>query len=554
VQNFVKPKPLPDFISRTRWYVYIRWYLLLAIAAPSILSILIVDGLSRQAERDAWLGAAAILSNGIFYVIMRFLKSTDQYRKLAVVLLSTDILLVSGLIFINGGIESRSPILYTIPILFSAALFGSRAIYMVTFAIIAAYNFIIIGDFLNFIHTMGAYDRWEHTYFSYVINSIVSFSAIFLIIGIVVDFITKILAAKELQASESIEALKQAQAIANFGSWEWNVKTDKITWSDELFRIFGIKPGSKVPDYDSYLESIHPEDRKLVNNTVKRSLKTAKSYSFEHRILKPDGSIRHLHGNGQPVLDNSGKVIKLMGTSQDITKAKQLDEARNEFVSLSSHQLRTPATAVKQYLSLLLEGYAGDLNEDQMNFLRTAYDSNNRQLTIVDDLLNMAQIDSGNLKLRKSKIDLVLLLKQIVNEQSMKFEDKKQEINLECRNKRVQYNADERRLRMAIENIVDNAYKYTPKRGRINIRLAKNSNDVTIEIQDNGIGIAKKDASKVFKKFSRVDHSDIVAQGGTGLGLYLSKKIIDLHGGKIKIESVPRKGTKFIISLPTKTK
>jgi PAS domain S-box-containing protein len=550
VYRLVTPNPLPDLISRTRWYIFIRWFALLAIAMPTVLSLFIVDGLSAQVVRDALLGIVAIASNSIFFITSRIIKSEASYKKLAISLIITDILLISGVIFINGGIESRSVILYTIPILFSAALFGSSAIYKTTFSIIAIYDFMIIGEYLNLFHTVGAFDPWEHTYFSYVVNTVISFSAIFLIVGVIVDFITKIMAVKEQQVSASLAVLKFVQEIAKFGSWEWDVKEDVITWSDELFRIFGLKPSSSAPDYKNYIKSLHPDDRKLVNQAVQRSLKTAQPYSIEHRVIMPDGSVRYIHGKGHPISDKSGKVIKIFGTAQDITKAKQLDEARNEFVSLSSHQLRTPATAVKQYLGLLLEGYAGKLSEDQNVFLRTAYDSNNRQLTIVDDLLNTAQIDSGNLKLRKSNIALVELLNQIIDEQLFKFKDKKQTIEFNTKYKRMDYVADERRLRMAIENLVDNAHKYSPANGRIKINLSKNSKSIKIEIKDNGIGIAKKDLPKVFKKFSRVDHADSVAQSGTGLGLYLVKKIIVLHGGKIQVQSEINKGTKFIITLP----
>jgi PAS domain S-box-containing protein len=552
VRILTKPKTLPDFISKTRWYIYIRWFLLLAIALPGILSLFIVNGWTAQVEHDSLLGAIAVSTNGIFYIISRLIKSTRGYKILAASLIVVDVLLVTGLIFINGGIESRSPILYTIPILFSSALFGSRAIYKTTFSIIVLYDCLIFGDYLSIFHTVGAYDPWEHGYFSYVINTIVSFSAIYLIIGVVTDFITKILAAKEQEASESLAALKYAQTIANFGSWEWDVKKDTVMWSDELFRIFGIRPGSKVPNYENYLKFIHPEDRKRVNGTVKRSLNTPRTYSFEHRVVRPDGSVRYLHGNGQPILDKNGKVVKMVGTAQDITKAKELDQARTEFVSLSSHQLRTPATAVKQYLSLLIEGYGGTLNKDQSLFLQTAYESNNRQLAIVDDLLNIAQIDSGNLKLRKSKIDLVQTLSSITAEQVIKLKDKKQSINIKTKVKNLYCQVDERRLRMALDNIIDNASKYTPDGGKVTVSLSRSENRIGIEIADNGIGIAKKDIPKIFKKFSRIEHADAAAQSGTGLGLYLAKKIIDLHGGKIKIESVLGKGTKFIITLPLK--
>jgi PAS domain S-box-containing protein len=541
---------LKDITTRTRWYVYVRWYLLLAIALPGMLSLFIVDGWSYQLRRDVLLGAIAVSSNGIFYIFSRLVKSTKGYRRVAVGLIAFDIFLVSVLIFINGGIESRNPILYVMPILISAAIFGRRAIYKTTAAVVIVYDSLIIADYLNIIHSIGAFDPTLRSWFSYVVNTVAFFSAVLILIGLVVDFITRLLAEKEHQASENLLALKQAQAIAKFGSWEWDRKKDKVFWSEELCRIFGVYSPDGYIDYESYIKAIHPEDREMVHATINRALKNAKPFSFDHRIVRPNGSVRYIHGNGQPTVDSSGAVVKMLGTAQDVTEAILLDQARSDFVALASHQLRTPATGVKQYLGLLLEGYAGSLSDDQASFLRIAYESNDRQLSIVDDLLYVAQVDSGNLKLSSERIDLVELLQNIVKDHALKFENKKQVLVFEPTPKKMYVHADGRRLRMAIENILDNAHKYTPDRGRIKLGLTKIGKDVVVLIEDSGIGIAKKDISKIFKKFSRINNPSTRQSQGTGLGLYLTRRIIKLHGGRIVVDSVIGKGTKFKIYLP----
>jgi signal transduction histidine kinase len=544
----------PDLNLRTRWYIYIRWFLLLAIALPGILSLFIVDGFSKQVARDFALGMVAISTNLIFYLISRLLKSPRHFKHLAISLIAFDIFLVSGVIFINGGIESRNPILYVMPILISAAILGRPAIYKTTLAAIVAYDLLIILDYFNIIHSVGAFDPTLRSWFSYVINTVAAFTAILLIIGATVDFITRLLADKEKQISENLDALKQAQAIANFGSWEWDIKKDKVYWSEELFRIFNVKSTSGEINFDQYINKLHPDDRKQAQDAIKKALKKQKPYSFEHRIIRSNGALRYLYGRGQPILDNKGKVIKLIGTAQDITSAKLLEEARNDFVALASHQLRTPATGVKQYLGLLLEGYAGSLSKDQENFVRIAYDSNDRQLSIVDDLLNVAQIDSGNLRLRKTEVDLIPMFKEIIKEEALKFENKKQTLSFTPSYKQLIVPADARRVRMVIENVLDNAHKYTPKKGHIKIILNKKSGDVCITISDDGIGMAKKDIAKIFKKFVRVNNPQSKISEGTGLGLYLAKRIVKLHSGRIVVESSLSKGTKFMIYLPLKSK
>jgi PAS domain S-box-containing protein len=546
------PPLTQDIIARTKWYVYIRWYLLLAIALPGILSLYIVDGWTAELRRDLLLGLFAISTNGIFYLLIRFVKNPKAFYAVAISLVSFDVFLVSVLIFINGGIESRNAILYVFPILFSAAIFGRRGIYVTTASSIFAYDFIIIGSYLNIIPAVGYFDPTIHSRFGYVVNTVAFFSSVLVIIGVAVDFITRLLGEKEVQASESLRALKHAQSIAKFGSWEWDINKDKVFWSEELCRMFGINSSDGHIDYKNYIKALHPEDRELATNAISKALKNHKSFSFDHRVIRPNGTIRYLRGNGQPVMNDKGKVIKLIGTAQDITQAKRLEEARHDFVALASHQLRTPATAVKQYLSLLIEGYAGSLTDDQKSFARIAYESNDQQLSIVDDLLNVAQVDSGNLKLRLSPADLVSLINALVKENALKFENKKQILIFDTTYKKLMHDVDARRLFMALDNILDNAHKYTPKNGRVKIKLVKNRGNILISITDDGIGIAKKDISNIFKKFARVNSPETRLTEGTGLGLYITHRIVKLHGGNIETESTPKKGTKFKVFLPLK--
>jgi PAS domain S-box-containing protein len=542
-----------DIIVRTRWYVYIRWFVLLAIALPGIISLYIVDGFSKQLERDTLLGLFALSTNGVFYIISRFLKSEKQFKVLALILIGFDISIITGLIFINGGIESRNVILYVLPILLAAAIFGRHAIYKTTILAIVVYDCVILFDYFNIIHTVGALDPSLHSWFAYVVNTVVFFSAVLIIIGAIIDFITRLLAEKEREATEHLDALKQAQSIANFGSWEFDVVKNKIFWSEEIRNIFTLKNPNGELGLEHFIKLLHPDDRQLAQNTVMHAIKKQKPYTFEYRIIRPGGGIRYLYGKGHPLADENGKVIKVIGSAQDVTEARLLEEARNDFVALASHQLRTPATGVKQYLSLLIEGYAGSLTPDQINFARIAYEANDRQLDIVDDILNVAQVDSGNLRIRKEKIELVNLIESIVKDEALKFENKQQKLSFTPPVKQLYIKADGRRLRMVIENIIDNASKYTKQNGQIKITLKKDAKNICIVVADNGIGIAKKDITKIFKKFTRINNPAIKPSEGTGLGLYIAKRIITLHGGKIVVESVLGKGTKFKIQLPFKS-
>jgi PAS domain S-box-containing protein len=543
----------PDLIVRTLWYIYIRWFVLLAIALPGIISLFIVDGFSKQLERDIILGLFALSTNALFYVASRLFKTEKQFKILAIILIGFDIFIITGLIFINGGIESRNVLLYVLPILLAAAIFGRRAIYKTTTATIVAYDCVILFDYFNIINTVGAFDPSLHSWFAYVVNTVVFFSAVLIIIGIIVDFITRLLAEKEREVRDHLDALKQAQSIANFGSWEFDIKNNKIFWSEEISNIFTLKNPNGELGVEHFIKLLHPDDRALAQSTIEQAIKKQKPYNFEYRIIRPGGGINYLYGKGHPVVDEHGEVVKLVGWAQDITKARLLEEARNDFVALASHQLRTPATGVKQYLSLLIEGYAGSLSPDQSKFARIAYEANDRQLDIVEDLLNVAQVDSGNLKIRKEKTELVRVIESIVKDEALKFENKQQVLSFTTPYKNLYIDVDKRRLRMVIENILDNAHKYTKEGGHVKISLKKQAKNIYITISDDGIGIASKDIANVFRKFARINNPAIKPSEGTGLGLYIAKRIIKLHGGKIVIESTPNIGTKFKIYLPMKS-
>lgn len=234
----------------------------------------------------------------------------------------------------------------------------------------------------------------------------------------------------------------------------------------------------------------------------------------------------------------------------DMTERNQAEEAKDEFISLASHQLRTPATAVKQYINMVLDGFFGRLNRHQADALQKANASNERELSIVNDLLRVAQIDAGKDIGIKKKADLPAMLKSVVAELSVRAKARRQTIKCKLPKKPVEAFVHADLLRMAVENILDNACKYSPEAKRINVMLQVRDNNAVIAIEDEGVGMSKEDISKLYLKFSRLPNELSVKAGGSGLGLYWVKKVIDLHAGKIEVASEVNKGTVFKIILP----
>ncbi len=228
-----------------------------------------------------------------------------------------------------------------------------------------------------------------------------------------------------------------------------------------------------------------------------------------------------------------------------------LSISKDEFVSLASHQLRTPATIIKQLLGVLLQGYVGQLDPEHYAVIQKAYASNERQLSIVNSLLKVAQLDAGEVVLNKVLTDVPIFIMGITDDQRESFTEREQTLHVQITGSVSRSMLmDQDNIRMAIENILDNASKYTPTGGAIEVRVNANKQWLRIAVRDNGIGIAPEDKEKLFRRFSRVPNKLPGNKSGSGLGLYWANKIIELHGGNIDVKSQPGRGSIFTIQLP----
>lgn len=239
-------------------------------------------------------------------------------------------------------------------------------------------------------------------------------------------------------------------------------------------------------------------------------------------------------------------------TEQRVQHLVELNRSKDEFISIASHQLRTPATGVKQYVGMLLEGFVGELSPKQRQLLEKAYDSNERQLKIVTDLLRVAQVDAGKVVLRKSKVKLNGFIDDVIRDHHSVFSGRNQTIRYAPLHPDITVSIDEASIRMVLENLIDNASKYSEEHTHVSVDAKDRGDTVTIYVRDEGVGIDPDGHSRLFEKFSRINNPLSTKVGGTGLGLYWAKKIVDLHGGKINHRSNSAGGTTFSIKLPKK--
>ena len=251
-----------------------------------------------------------------------------------------------------------------------------------------------------------------------------------------------------------------------------------------------------------------------------------------------------------PIL-RRGDVAGGIVAFRDVTLEKEIDTMKSEFVSVASHQLRTPLSAIKWFLEMLIAGDAGAINENQKEFLDRAYESNERMIKLVNDLLNVSRMESGKIKFEPKPTQLGDIFQSVITELTPLTRARNISIQSAFADAKLpEVFVDPDKMRQVIMNLVSNAIKYTSGRGKIELFYERHPNELVFNIKDNGIGIPKDQQYKVFNKFFRADNVMKIQTEGSGLGLYIAKVMIESSGGRMWFSSQENKGTTFSFSLP----
>lgn len=285
-----------------------------------------------------------------------------------------------------------------------------------------------------------------------------------------------------------------------------------------------------------------------MSRPITKALTEGKAVTETCNMIRKDGTILPAIITASPI-QIEGKPAGAIELFRDLSREKELDIAKDEFVSIASHQLRTPATGIRGILSMLLKGDFGDLSASQRRFIEMAARSNERQLHIIEDLLSVARADAGRMDLHIERASLNDLIEEVVVEHKIAFAASKQAIEVDLFHN-VQADIDVEKIEMVIDNIITNASKYTPVGGTIKVKLDQVDKTAYISIKDDGVGIPEDKLGAIFSKFMRVENNLSAPAGGTGLGLYLAQKIVNMHGGDITVASSLGHGSDFRIQLP----
>ena len=270
--------------------------------------------------------------------------------------------------------------------------------------------------------------------------------------------------------------------------------------------------------------------------------------------LEEDGEDSIVQCEFSVIQRESGFISGLVCVLTDVTEQQKIDRERRNFVSNVSHELRTPLTSIKSYTEALVDG-AWENKEIAPGFLKVIETETDRMMRMITDLLNLSRMDQNRLALEKEFINMNELVVHIVSRfemvlQSEPYRDKNYRILTDITQRDLWVELDQDKITQVLDNIINNAIKYSPDGGRIIVRLMETHTDIIVSVSDEGLGISRKDISHLFDRFYRVDKARSRAMGGSGLGLAIAQEVIQLHGGKIWVNSIENKGSTFFVSLP----
>jgi len=312
--------------------------------------------------------------------------------------------------------------------------------------------------------------------------------------------------------------------------------------------IIGKSVFSAVTLEDEGGEIVQEKQRPIFISFSKKKLVSSNYYCVRKNKTKFISAI-----TSSPVI-LGGNVIGAVDILRDVTKEKEIDKEKTEFVSLASHQLRTPATAVKWYSEMLMDKKIGKLSSKQKKYINQVYHGNERMIKLIDNLLNISRMEMGKLQTKNELVDVKKLFEDIVFEQKSELKRRKHKLVISQEGGKIDLSTDPFLIKMVLQNFISNAVKYTNDKGKIVCNIKKEGSKVLFSVEDNGVGIPKDEHKKIFQRFYRASNALALDREGNGLGLYLAKQIAETLGGKIWFESKENKGSTFYLELPMANK
>jgi len=378
---------------------------------------------------------------------------------------------------------------------------------------------------------------------------------------------------------ESKEYLELALSAASMGTWHWNIKTDQDTRDANFNSMLGLKAAESTQSVKDFIQYVHPDDRAVVDEEIKRAIRERDIYCIEFRIVRPDGTIYWLSDRGKIYYDQKNEPAYMTGAVFDITERKQAEEtllntnrqleeatakanemtaqaeaaneAKSLFLANMSHEIRTPMNAIIGFTELLTDEQLSGEQKEKLNIIKY---SSQHLLSLINNILDFSKIEVGKLDTEIITCSLGQLLNSIESMMGPKAKEKGIEFEvIENNGLPAQISTDPTRLRQCLVNLTGNAIKFTEQGYvyiKVSLETADNKSNIRFDVEDTGIGVPEDRQDAIFESFTQADGSTARKYGGTGLGLTITKQLAELLGGKLTLTSEVGKGSVFSLVIP----
>ncbi|MBA2702125.1 MAG: PAS domain-containing protein [Chloroflexi bacterium] len=345
-------------------------------------------------------------------------------------------------------------------------------------------------------------------------------------------------------------------AASGTGFWEWDIATGELLWSEAIFRQHGLEPAPKAPSLDAYLELIHPDDREAFRLATRTAIETGRSFAVDFRLVWADGSIHWMHNAGRPFFDDDGRPTRMIGTGQDVTRRRRVEEERDRllaeerragefreaFIDVISHELRTPITTILGLTEILARPGRPDDRASRSSLLEDVRAESERLHRLVEDLLVLSRVERGALVVEAEPLEPRRLIERIVAHEAAQLPSL--DILLEIEPDLPIVAGEDTYVEQILRNLLGNAAKYTPAGTHVLVDARQEGEQVMIRVIDDGPGIPQASIDRIFELFFR-DPESARQVSGSGIGLFVCASLAEAMGGRMWGRRGPQGGSEF---------
>ncbi len=596
-------------IHVNKWIIKARWLYMLGIFGIGIFSKFFINTHIDFSYLLMFiiLFTFSLVNLSLSFFIKKIEKNIDtsKINLLGIIQISIEIIAFSFIMNRAGGVEGVVYVFFILPTISASLLFGVSGAIITSLISALSVDLLVVGEYFGYIKHYARYtqDTIEFTSLKISLAKMTIVSIFYLMVGAFSGFSSSLLFKREkeilnkekkinetkellLQKSlklsktnndldKKVKELKEAQKIQQ-NSLE-DLKKERQKTEEEKNKISAIISNFVDPiivlDNDHRLSFINPSGTKifgLSQENLGERIFGGADYSMEHFIKKDelayDIKISDDYSSEEITFNQNGEKIsykvisaQVKGKNNEVfgnmkifynlTREKMIDEMKSQFITVAAHQLRTPLSAVKWAISLVLDGEMGKINEKQKQMLFKGFQSNERIINLINDMLYVSRIEEGRFGYSFEYDDFNKILEEALESFKVRIKKQKLDFIINKPDKRIKVYVDKTKIILALNNLIENAIEYTPESGKIEINIKEEENILHFSIKDNGVGIPKEDKEKMFSKFFRAQNVVRIQTEGSGLGLFISKKIIEKHGGTLSYKSEEGIGTEFIFTL-----